>query len=172
MKVMIGLFACTLLFVTPLVARPATPEAEADLYNANRQKIGHATLKEAKGGVQIHLNITQLPPGTHALHIHSAGRCDLPDFTSAGPHFNPADKKHGTKNPEGPHAGDLPNFVVGKDGHAKLSILASGVTLGEGDNSLFHPEGTSLIVHEQADDYMTDPAGNAGARIACGVIRK
>jgi Cu-Zn family superoxide dismutase len=100
------------------------------------------------------------------------GKCDPPDFKSAGPHFNPDNKKHGSKNPDGPHAGDLPNFDVGPDGTAKVSVVAPNVTLGDGPNSLFHPEGTALVIHEKADDYMTDPAGNAGARIACGVVQK
>ena len=102
----------------------------------------------------------------------AVGKCDAPDFKTAGPHFNPDGKKHGTKNPEGPHAGDLSNFEVGADGRAKVSLLATRVTLGEGPNSLFHPEGTSLVIQEKPDDYMTHPAGNAGARIACGVVQK
>ena len=118
------------------------------------------------------LNVTQLPPGTHALHIHSVGECDAPDFKSTGPHFNPEAKKHGPKNLEGPHAGDLPNFEVGKDDRSKSSVTAPHVKLGGGSNSLFHPEGTALVIHEKPDDYMTDPAGNAGARIACGIVTK
>jgi len=158
-----------LLFATTLWAQKS---AHADIYNAKGAKIGSAVLREVKTGVRINLSASQLPPGIHALHIHSAGKCDAPDFKTAGPHFNPDGKKHGTKNPEGPHAGDLPNLEAAANGRAKVSLVASHVTLGAGANSLFHPEGTALVIHEKADDYMTDPAGNAGARIACGVVQK
>ena len=161
-----------LLFAAALPALPPQKTARAELINAKGEKIGSATLREDKGGVSIELNVSQLPPGAHALHIHAVGKCDPPGFQTAGPHFNPEGKKHGTKNPEGPHAGDLPNFEVGADGRAKVSAVAAHVTLGEGANSLFHPEGTALVIHEKPDDYMTDPAGNAGARIACGVVQK
>ncbi len=161
-----------LLFAATLSAAPAKKTARAEIRNAKGEKIGSATLREVRGGVQIKANLSQLSPGEHALHIHAAGKCDGPDFKTAGPHFNPEGKKHGMKNPEGAHAGDLPNFVAGKDGRAKVSIVAAHVTLGDGANSLFHPEGTALVIHEKPDDYKTDPAGNAGARIACGVVQK
>ena len=144
--------------------------AKATLANAQREPVGTATLTEMKGGVQISLKLTKLPPGTHALHIHEVDQCDPPDFKSAGGHFNPYGKKHGVKNPQGHHAGDLPNIVVGPDGTAATQLMAAGVTLGTGTNSLFHLGGTSLVIHASPDDDRTDPAGNAGARIACGVI--
>jgi Cu-Zn family superoxide dismutase len=161
-----------LLFATTLSAQPAPKTARAEIYNARSEKIGSAALRGDGTGVRIELDVSQLPPGTHALHIHAVGKCDAPSFQTAGPHFNPEGKKHGTKNPEGPHAGDLPNFEVGADGRAKVSLVAPHVTLGDGPNSLFHPEGTALVIHEKPDDSMTDPAGNAGARIACGVVQK
>ena len=172
MKNRILLAMPALLVAVTLSAAPPPKTARADLSNAKGQKIGSATLRESKGGVKITLNLSQLPPGTHALHIHAAGKCDAPEFKTAGPHFNPGGKKHGTKNPDGPHAGDLPNFEVKKNGRAKVSITATQVTLGDGANSLFHPEERALVIHEKADDYTTDPAGNAGARIACGVVQK
>ena len=147
-------------------------KAKATLLNAQGQKVGEAQLEETSGGVKITLQVENLPPGVHAFHIHDKGDCHGPDFMTAGGHFNPFGKKHGLKNPEGPHAGDLPNLVVGGDGKETLETIASQVTLKPGKNSLFQSGGTSLVIHAGPDDYLTDPAGNAGARIACGVITK
>lgn len=146
--------------------------AKATLLNAQGQKVGEARFEEATGGVRINLKVENLPPGPHAFHIHEKGACDPPDFMSAGAHFNPFHKKHGMKSPEGAHAGDLPNLMVDETGKETLEVIAPKVTLKGGENSLFHPGGTSLVIHAQGDDYLTDPAGNAGARIACGVITK
>lgn len=146
--------------------------AKADLWNAQGDKIATAVLKEAKGGVQIAVQATGLPEGIHAFHIHAVGKCDAPDFKTAGGHFNPENKKHGMKNPEGPHAGDMPNITINAKGMGKAKVLNTHVTLGEGANSLFHEGGTALVIHAKADDDMTDPAGNAGDRIACGLIEK
>jgi Cu-Zn family superoxide dismutase len=148
------------------------PPAKAVLINDQGQKVGEATFTETPQGVKIMVKVENLPPGVHALHIHEKGKCEYPGFASAGGHFNPFDKKHGLKNPQGPHAGDLPNLTLGADGKGTYETVASLVTLKPGKNSLFQEGGTSLVIHANPDDDMTDPAGNAGARIACGPITR
>lgn len=145
---------------------------KAVLVNIQGERVGEATFTETPQGVKIALKVEKLPPGLHAVHIHEKGVCATPDFMSAGGHFNPFGKKHGLKNPEGPHAGDLPNLLVGEDGRGSLETVATQVTLKEGKNSLLQTGGTSLVVHAHPDDDVTDPAGGAGPRIACGVILK
>jgi superoxide dismutase, Cu-Zn family len=140
--------------------------------NTQGKAIGKAELTEGVNGVQVKVEAASLTPGEHGLHFHQIGKCDAPDFKSAGDHFNPQGKKHGTANPEGPHAGDLPNLVVGTDGKAAVTVTTKLVTLAAGKpNSLLKTGGTALVIHEKADDYKTDPSGNSGARIACGVIQ-
>ena len=120
----------------------------------------------------IKLNVKNLTPGVHAVHFHMTAKCEGPAFTSAGGHFNPENKHHGLENPEGPHAGDMPNFTVTAKGTAKTTVLDPRVNLGTGANSLFANGGTALMIHAKADDMKSDPAGNAGDRIACGTITK
>ena len=169
--------SCLLSLVSCFLFSPAIPYAHAktesvaaDLINTQGEKIGNVSFAEEAGGVRIKLEVEKLSPGPHAFHIHGVGQCEPPDFKSAGSHFNPYGKKHGIKNPAGPHAGDLPNLMVGADGTGKLETFAAGVTIKEGPYSLFNPKGTALVIHEAPDDEVTDPAGNAGARVACGVI--
>ena len=161
-----------LLITFPLIAEAGTPKtAKADIINSKGEKIGTATFAQMPHGVKMSVNVSNLPPGPHGIHIHEVGKADVPDFKSAGGHFNPSAKHHGLDNPEGHHAGDMPNLVVGADGKATGEIVLHDVTLKpDAGNSLFHPGGTALVIHATQDDQKSDPSGNSGGRIACGVI--
>lgn len=148
----------------------AKPALSADMINSDGETIGNAVFTETKKGVEIHVKAEKLKPGTKAIHIHETGKCDPPKFETAGAHFNPAGKEHGFHNPKGFHAGDLPNIKVAQSGKVDVKIVAPGVTLGT--DSLLDADGSALIIHEKADDYKTDPAGNAGNRIACASIQE
>ncbi|TVY01982.1 superoxide dismutase family protein [Cohnella terricola] len=141
------------------------------IINTKGEQIGNATLTQKPGAVRIHLEAKNLPPGVHGIHFHEVGKCDPPSFESAGAHLNPFHKQHGFNNPKGFHSGDLLNIEVAKDGTVNTDLESKTVTLERGmPNSLLHSGGTSLMIHEKADDYVTDPSGNSGARIACGPI--
>jgi superoxide dismutase, Cu-Zn family len=168
-KGMIFLFVFAVL--SGCAEQPPT-KIDVEMFNTVGDSLGTVKLSEQPEGVKIELNLEGLPPGEHAFHIHEKGSCKPPDFKSAGNHYNPDDKKHGLLHPEGAHAGDLPNLIVGEDGKVKAEILASQVTLKEGKTTLLTKEGTSLVIHAKKDDGMTQPAGDAGGRIACGEIKK
>jgi superoxide dismutase, Cu-Zn family len=143
---------------------------QVTLRDARGTTVGTATLKpNGTTGVAFALDLKGLPPGEHAVHLHQTPTCDPPSFESAGPHLNPAAKQHGLKNPAGPHAGDMNSVTVAADGTAKTTVVNTRVTMGTGAESL-SSRGAALVIHAKADDMRSDPAGNAGDRIACGVI--
>jgi len=173
-----------LLSVSAVLALPAVAtdagapkpvkKTSVALKDAKGNSVGSATIKSLGKGVEVKLDVKALPPGEHALHFHQNAKCEAPDFKSAGPHFNPDQKQHGFLNPSGHHNGDMANFTVKPNGTAKATIKNADVVLGTGSepNSLFANGGTALMIHAKPDDMKTDPAGNAGDRIACGIITK
>ena len=154
------------------VGQPQAQEqsVNAVLMNPEGKRIGNVAISEVAQGVRIFAQADSIPPGVHAFHIHETGQCEPPDFQSAGGHYNPTGKQHGWDNPGGHHAGDFPNVHVHEDGKLAVEYFTNAVTLGEGETTLFDEDGSAIVMHEGADDYQTDPAGAAGARIACGVI--
>jgi Cu-Zn family superoxide dismutase len=173
MRAAIGLAAGALLLVnTTTTMAQATPGASTDLKTPSGETVGTATFTQESGGVRVKAQVTGLPPGDHGIHVHAVGKCDPPDFMTAGGHFNPTNKQHGLNNPLGAHAGDMPNLTVAPDGSASFDALLKDASLSSGDSSLFGPDGTALVIHAMADDEMTDPTGNSGGRIACGVIAR
>jgi Cu-Zn family superoxide dismutase len=160
--------------VSAHIANAASASAHANIVNAQGTQIGTAKLTPAGDGVKVSVKVSQLTPGEHGIHVHTVGKCEGPAFTTAGGHFNPTSSHHGVHNTNSPHphVGDLPNLVVGKNGKASTSFTLVGATLGDGANSLFHEGGTALVIHAKADDLMSDPSGNSGDRVACGVIEK
>ena len=161
----------------PDAGAPATPQsnvnatARADMRDTQGRALGTVTLTQTPHGVLVQGDLSNLPPGTRAIHFHEVGRCDSP-FTSAGGHYNPTQRVHGFKSAGGYHAGDLPNIGIGANGTGRVDHLSREVTLGTAPGTLFDVDGTSLVIHAGPDDYATDPAGGSGARIACGVIAR
>ena len=160
-----ALLATTLAIASPALA---VDKASAVLKDKDGKEVGKVELTDTPNGVVMRLSLDGVPPGDHAFHVHAVGKCE-PDFKSAGPHFNPDDTKHGLMTAEGPHAGDMPNLHVPDSGKLTVEVLNEMVTL-DAEPALLDNDGSAIVVHATADDYQTDPAGNAGDRIACGVV--
>lgn len=154
---------------TWLAAPAQAASARAELKDAKGARVGEVALLDTPDGVKVTATFTDLPPGEHAFHVHAVGKCE-PPFTSADGHFNPTGKRHGRDNPQGPHLGDMPNITVSQERRGAFEIVLRGASLDGSANGLLDADGASLVVHEGPDDYQSDPAGNAGPPIACGVI--
>ncbi len=146
------------------------PALTAPIINASGATIGEARLSDAAGGVRLAVRVRDLPPGGHGFHIHMVGRCDTPDFTTAGGHWNPGQHQHGHQNPQGAHAGDLPNLTVAADGTAVFDQVLPGIALRSGAAPMLDADGAAIVIHAAPDDEKTDPTGNSGARIACAAF--
>ena len=169
---LLSVFGAALMLTGCATMPTGSPQATAELKNAKGETVGTASLWEAASGVRIAAQVRDMSPGRHGIHIHAVGKCDPPEFTTAGGHYNPEGKKHGLKSPTGSHAGDLPNLEVASDRTGRLEYVTMRVTLGPGPTSLFDADGSALVIHAGPDDFETDPTGNSGGRVACGVITK
>lgn len=174
------ILACVLILLSgcssPKDLLPVSGEIENSLItpiiSATGKTLGSAELTETDTGVRIRLLLKGLEPGDKGIHFHEVGKCEQPDFTSSGSHVNPTKKQHGFDNPKGYHSGDLPNLKISQEGEVDVEITTPLLTLEKGkSNSLLDEDGSAIVIHEKVDDYVTDPAGNSGARIACGVIK-
>ncbi len=165
-----GMRRALLMIVALVPALVMAAPVKATLRDAKAKVVGHATFEPAEGGVSVTVTVSGVSAGLHGFHLHAVGKCEGPAFESAGGHFNPGAKAHGLDSAAGAHAGDLPNVTVGADGKGTGTFLARSVSLDNGPTSLLREGGTSVVLHASADDMKSDPSGNSGARVACGVI--
>ena len=154
-----------------LTGQNPAPVATAAMVDQQGRAVGTATLVEQDAGYALRLSVSNIAPGAHGFHLHTVGRCDLPDFQSAGGHLNPGNHEHGSLNPRGKHLGDLPNIIVPASGRLTTEIALNG-SHDEQVRELFDGDGTAVMIHARPDDYRSDPTGGAGARIACGVLQR
>jgi superoxide dismutase, Cu-Zn family len=171
-SVRINLFMPGILAGLLVIAVPSSAKTKVEIKDAQGKSVGEILIWDQGSGVGLQLNLHDLTPGEQAIHFHAVPKCEGPDFKSAGGHFNPEGKKHGFDNPDGHHAGDMKNFTVGDDGKASVKLEDKDATLKEGPHSLLSNGGSAIVIHAKADDYKTDPSGNSGDRVACGVITK
>jgi Cu-Zn family superoxide dismutase len=151
-------------------------EATATIRDASGAERGTASVWQDRDNiVHVDVQVSGMPPGPHGIHFHEVGRCEAsgpPAFASAGAHYNPLGRQHGLDNSSGPHAGDAPNFTVASDGTGRASFTTDRVSLTEGSTSLFDADGSAIVIHAAADDQISQPSGNSGGRIACGVVER
>ena len=166
----IGLAGCTTMNDAPAEA-PVRASATTDLRDASGRSMGSATATQEEGGIRLRVEGLNVPSGSHGVHVHMTGSCTAPDFTSAGGHWNPTGAQHGKDNPAGMHRGDLPNLLIGTDGRGSMEYVIPGASLAGGQMPMLDDDGAALVIHAAPDDYRTDPSGNSGGRIACGVFR-
>lgn len=155
----------------PVMEPPMMGSATADIRDNAGLPRATATATPLGDGIRVQVSAMNMAPGAYGAHVHTTGRCDPPGFESAGGHWNPTNQEHGKDNPQGMHKGDLPNLMVGTNGRGTMEINIPGVSLAGAGHRLMDADGAALVIHASADDYRTDPSGNSGARIACGVFR-
>lgn len=169
----LGLAACATSSRQEEIVEPdaAPSSVGTDLRDSAGRTRARATITQSGDGLRLRIEATGMSPGAYGAHIHAVGRCDPPGFTTAGPHWNPTGRQHGKDNPAGMHKGDLPNLLVGADGSGSFEIdVPHGRISGRGADALLDGDGAALVLHAAPDDFRTDPSGNSGARIACGVL--
>jgi len=149
---------------------PGASDASARILDAGGRELAVASAAQIGDGLRISISSTGLGAGTYGVHVHATGRCEQPGFTSAGPHWNPTMRQHGSQNPQGPHRGDLPNLIVGANGQGEIAFTIPDARLTGGVGGMLDADGAAIVVHQSPDDYRTDPSGNSGARIGCGVF--
>jgi Cu-Zn family superoxide dismutase len=145
--------------------------AQAEVREPGGRLVARSTVSQSGDSLRVRVAAAGLAPGAYGAHIHTTGRCDAPSFDSAGPHWNPTGRQHGRDNPAGRHLGDLPNLMVGTNGRGDMEFTITSARLAGGAAPMLDSDGAAVVIHARADDYRTDPSGNSGARIACGVFR-